>query len=326
MTVNQPTKSGPLLSVGDLAWDVLAKPDNLLLPGGDTTGRVQLAAGGSAANLAVWAARVGFPSMFVGKVGSDRFTQYAVSDLESEGVEPRVIFTDQYPTGVILVLIDANGQRSMLTSQGADFYLQPDELPRDAFTLAGHVHLTAWSLFTDPPRAAAQRAARLALEAGASVSFDPGSHQMIRELGREEFARVTRGLKFSYVLPNVDEGQAITGEREPALILEALRDAYPGAMILLKLDREGALIADGDRVLEVPASPDTAIDATGAGDSFGGAFLGHYLRSRDTLAAARLAVSVAGWVVSHLGARPLPDDDLRARIARLGPNGQPGKP
>ncbi|HEX2865306.1 MAG TPA: PfkB family carbohydrate kinase, partial [Deinococcales bacterium] len=156
-----------------------------------------------------------------------------------------------------------------------------------------------------------------------SLSFDPGSYQMIRELGREEFARVTRGLRFDFVLPNVDEGRALTGEKRPALIVEALRDLYPGAMILLKLDREGALVSDGDRLLEVPATRDDATDATGAGDSFGGAFLGHYLRSRDALGAAQLAVAVAGWVVGRFGARPLPDDDLRQRIARLGPKTTP---
>ncbi|HWG84637.1 MAG TPA: PfkB family carbohydrate kinase [Deinococcales bacterium] len=271
----------PLLAVGDLAWDVLAKPDNLLLPGGDTTGRVQLAAGGSSANLAVWAARVGHPAAFLGKLAHDRFTQYAVSDLEYEGVTPHVVWTHEHPTGVILVLIDRAGQRSMLTSQGADFYLEADEVPVGAVQQAGHVHITAWSVFTDPPRAAALRAARLAAEAGATVSFDPGSYQMIREMGRDEFRRVTRELPVDFLFPNIDEGKALTRESKPERIHEVLRELYPGAMVLLKLDREGVLLNDGDDLLLVPASDDAAVDATGAGDSFGGAFLGHYLRSRD---------------------------------------------
>jgi ribokinase len=308
----------PLVAVGDLAWDVLAKPDNLLLPGGDTTGRVQLAAGGSSANLAVWTARVGHPAGFIGKVANDRFTQYAVADLEYEGVTPHVVFTHAHPTGVILVLIDAAGQRSMLTSQGADFYLEADEIPVDAIRSAGHVHITAWSVFTDPPRQAALRAGRLGAEVGATVSFDPGSYQMIREMGRDEFRRVTRTLPVDFLLPNIDEGRALTRETKPERVHEALRDLYPGAMVVLKLDRDGVLLNDGDRLIEVAATTDNAVDATGAGDAFGGSFLGHYLRSRDARAAAELAVQVAGWVVGRFGARALPDDDLRARIQRWG--------
>ena len=309
----------PLIAVGDLAWDVLAKPDQIILPGGDTTGRVQLLGGGSSANFAVWAARAGHPTEFVGKVGRDRFGEFAVQDLELEGVRPRVVWTDHHPTGVILVLVDSSGQRSMLTNQGADFHLEPEELPVQAFAAAGHVHITAWSVFTDPPRRAAIRAARLATEAGATVSFDPGSYQMILQTGREEFRRTTRELSVDFLLPNLEEGRALTGAKRPREVLEALGELYPNTTILLKLDKDGALIADGDSIMDVPATHDPVVDATGAGDAFGGAFFGHYLRSRDAHAAARLAVQVSGWVVSRFGARAALDEDIRERLERFGP-------
>jgi ribokinase len=315
------SEPGPFLAVGDLAWDVLAKPDQSLLPGGDTTGLVALSGGGSSANVAVWAARVGMHTGFLGKVGNDRFGREAVQDLELEGVTPHIVWDETHPTGVILVLIDSGGQRSMLSSQGADFRLEPEELPVDAIRAAGHVHITAWSMFTDPPRRAALRAARLALEHGASVSFDPGSYQMIREIGREEFKRLTRELRFGFILPNLEEGRSLTGAKRPTDVLDALRELYPETMILLKLDKDGALIADGNRVLEVPASRDHVIDATGAGDAFGGAFLGHYLRSRDTRQAAELAVQMAGWVVGRFGARAARDAELESRISRYGIKG-----
>ncbi|RIH89759.1 2-dehydro-3-deoxygluconokinase [Meiothermus luteus] len=308
----------PLLALGDLTWDVLAKPDTLLLPGGDTTGRVLLMGGGSAANVAVWAARVGYPSAFLGAVGRDRFGEFAVQELEAEGVSSHIVWKPHTPTGVILVLIDAAGQRSMLTSQGADFELRPEELPSQTIQQAGHLHITAWSLFTDPPRAAALRAVGTAQEAGLSVSFDPASFQMIREIGREEFRRLTRGLSPDFVLPNLDEGQALTGARHPEDVLEALRGLYPKAMVLLKLADKGALILDGERLIRLEATQDQPVDATGAGDSFCGAFLGHYLRSYDPLAAGQLAVQVAGWVIARFGARPPADTELQERIARYG--------
>jgi ribokinase len=314
----------PLLCVGDLNWDVLAKPDHILLSGGDTTGRVQLAHGGSSANVAVWAQRVGMRTGFLGKIGRDQFGQFALSQLESEGVEPHIIWTDAHPTGVILVLIDQSGQRSMLTNQGADFQLLPHELPRAAIAGSGHVHITAWSVFTDPPRQAALEAARIATAAGATVSFDPGSYQMIRQIGREEFKRVTKALSVDIMFPNLEEGRALTGAETPQDVLEVLRQDYPDALLCLKLDKEGAMIAEGNGLIHVSAIPDRVIDATGAGDSFGGAFLGHYLQSGDARGAAELAVNVAGWVVSVFGARSPMDDAIRARIEQFAPPTQVG--
>jgi ribokinase len=308
----------PLVALGDLTWDVLAKPHTLLLPGGDTTGRVLLMGGGSAANLAVWAARVGYPTGFVGAVGSDRFGQFAVQELAAEGVAPHIIWKDGNPTGVILVLIDAVGQRSMLTSQGADFDLRPDDLPVEVIRQAGHLHLTAWSLFTDPPRQAALAAAQIAHEAGVPVSFDPASFQMIREIGREEFRRITRNLLPDFIFPNLDEGQALTGASRPYEVLEVLQKLYPEAMILLKLGPDGALILKQGSLIELKATSDRPVDATGAGDSFGGAFLGHYLRSGDALSAGRLAVQLAGWVIGRFGARPPADPDLQLRLEQFG--------
>ncbi len=316
--VNLPAPIRPMLAVGDLAWDVLTKPDQIILPGGDTTGRVQLAPGGSSANVAVWAARVGMPTGFLGKVGRDRFGEFAVQDLQAEGVESHIIWTDSSPTGVILVLIDSSGQRSMITSQGADFLLEPSELPIEAIQSSSHVHITAWSVFTDPPRQAALQAAKFATEAGASVSFDPGSYQMIREIGREEFRRTTREMSVDFLFPNLEEGRAMTGAKTPTEVLEALQDLYPQTMIVLKLDKNGALIAEGHNSFQVAATNDTAIDATGAGDAFCGAFLGHYLQSKNALAAAELAAQVAGWVVSRFGARAVKDSELERRLLQYG--------
>ena len=62
-----------LCVIGDFAWDVLIRTNTELLKGGDTFGEVLLMPGGSAANVAVWAARCGLPSHFIGKIGRDRF-------------------------------------------------------------------------------------------------------------------------------------------------------------------------------------------------------------------------------------------------------------
>jgi ribokinase len=311
------TAARPIIAVGDLVWDVLVRPDRLLLPGGDTTGRIELAPGGSAANVAVWISRAGAPAGFLGKVGADEFGQLVVADLEREGVAAHVTRTADHDTGVILVMIDGAGQRSMVTNQGADFHLLPEDLSEEVLRSCGHVHITAWSLFTDPPRAAAIRAAQIAKSAGATVSFDPASYQMILELGHDKFRRITADLPVDILFPNRDEGHALTGERDPRAIAQELHQRFDGAVVALKLDRDGCYVHSKDHAEQYPTGGGPVLDATGAGDAFDAAFLARYLRDGDEAAAARFANALGSWVVAHYGARPAIDDQLSKILSQI---------
>jgi len=309
-------RTGAIVAVGDLVWDVLAQPDTILLPGGDTTGRIALAPGGSAANVAAWVARLGAPAAFVGAVGTDAFGDLIVADLAREGVQGHITRTPDHDTGVIVVMIDKAGQRSMITNQGADFHLYPEHIPVPALQQAAHVHITAWSVFSDPPRAAALHAAQIAKAAGATVSFDPASYQMIREMGRDTFDTIIAQLPIDIILPNRDEGMILTGEREPLLIARALRKRFKDAVVVLKLDKDGCIISAPGYEQHHATHEVPVIDATGAGDSFNAGFLTSYLRNGDLAQAAQLANNLGSWVVSHFGARPAVDDQFQQLIGK----------
>ncbi len=316
-----PSPEKPLVVVGDYAWDVLIRTRSELLRGGDTYGEVQLAPGGSAANVAVWARRCGLPTVFVGKIGRDRFGQLAQDELKSEGVEAHWAFTDEHLTGSVAVWIDHGGERSMVSGKGADHYLLPEELPVAVLEGARHVHLSGWSFFTDPPRGAARAAARLAVAAGATLSLDPGSFQMIDEMGVQAFLGVTADLGVNILFPNLEEGQILSGETEPHAIAVRLAQVYPGAMVMLKLDDEGAYLYDGRAGRHFPSMAERLVDATGAGDSYAGAFLAAWLRGKSPAEAAAGANVLAGWVVERVGARPEVDDELSGAIVHSAHDG-----
>ena len=302
-----------LCVLGDFAWDVLIRTNTELMRGGDTFGEVALLPGGSAANVAVWAARCGRPTHFIGKIGRDRMGQLAIEDLEQEGVSHDLVESDANLTGSVAVFVDHTGERSMVSGHGADFFLLPSELPRSTIRGARHLHLTAWSFFTDPPRSAARAAAEIARDGSATLSLDPGSFQMIGEMGVDHFLAVTTDLGVDIFLPNKEEGEALTGETDPESIAAALSERFAGAMIVLKLDADGALVHRDGRATHVPpASAPSVVDATGAGDSFAGAFLARWLGDGDPIAAARYANRVSAWVIQHTGARPAPGRRLRA--------------
>lgn len=303
--------STPLVVIGDFAWDVLIRTNSELLKGGDTFGEVMLTPGGSAANVAVWAQRCGLNSSFVGKIGRDRFGELAQEDLQKEGVTAHFIETDAHLTGSVAVFVDHTGERSMVSGHGADFYVMSSELPKEALQAAEHLHLTAWSFFTDPPRAAARSAAKRAQKSGATLSLDPGSFQMIQEMSVRRFLKYTQDLGVDIFLPNKEEGEILTGFSEPEQIASALAELYEGALIMLKLDADGSLVYENAQATHVPPATNNLIDATGAGDSFAGAFLSHYLRGKDAVAAAAFATEVSAWVIERLGARPAADKRLK---------------
>ena len=303
-----------LCVLGDFAWDVLIRTNSELLTGGDTFGEVVLLPGGSAANVAVWASRCGVTTHFIGKIGRDRMGELAAENLVSESVVHHLVESDSNVTGSVAVFVDHTGERSMVSGHGADFDLLPSEVPRDIVARSRHLHLTAWSFFTDPPRSAARSAAHLAQSSGGTLSFDPGSFQMIDEMGVDQFLTVTQDLGIDVFLPNKEEGTVLTGSTDPVDIARQLDALYPSALIVLKLDADGALVfRDGEAAHVPPAPTNRLVDATGAGDSFAGAFLARYLRGADPADAAQFANQVSAWVIEHPGARPASGP----RLARL---------
>ena len=310
--------TGPteLCVLGDFAWDVLIRTNTELLKGGDTFGEVVLQPGGSAANVAVWATRCGLATNFVGKIGRDRMGEMAIENLDAEEVTHHLVESDSNVTGSVAVFVDHTGERSMVSGRGADFDLLPSEVPKHVVCGARHLHLTAWSFFTDPPRSAARMAAMLAQQGGATLSFDPGSFQMIEEFGVDQFLAVTQDLGVDIFLPNKEEGAVLTGTTDPEHIARELDALYPSALVILKLDADGALVWKDGAAIHIPPATNKLVDATGAGDSFAGSFLARYLTGATPSEAARFATTIAAWVIEHPGARPLPDARLRSILSK----------
>jgi ribokinase len=132
-------------------------------------------------------------------------------------------------------------------------------------------------------------------------------------MGVREFLSGTEDLGIDVFLPNFQEGQVLTGLDEPEPIAARLAELYPNALIMLKLDADGALVYANDRATHIPPATNNLVDATGAGDSFAGAFLAKYLGGAEPVEAARFATEVSAWVIERIGARP----DTDARLRRL---------
>ena len=213
----------PVIVVGDVMVDVVARMSGPLALGSDTPAAVSRRPGGAGANVAAWLAVRGVAVTLVARVGDDEPGRSALAGLRSHGVDTGHVATDpERPTGTCVVLVAPDGERSMLPDPGANAALAPEDLPPGAFGAGAHLHLSAYPLLRlGPPRGAAILALRRARAAGMTVSLDPSSAALLGPVdGSRHLALAGRA---DLMLPNRDEATTLTGEDDPAAAARARR-------------------------------------------------------------------------------------------------------
>jgi sugar/nucleoside kinase (ribokinase family) len=112
-----------VIVVGDVIVDVVVRPLGPFNRGSDTPSRIALTPGGSASNQAVALAAAGAQVHLVGVVGDDDLGRAAARALVLAGVQAHLRVALGHQTGVVVAVVDASGQRSMLTDRGANLRL-----------------------------------------------------------------------------------------------------------------------------------------------------------------------------------------------------------
>ncbi|MGH2819362.1 MAG: carbohydrate kinase family protein, partial [Actinomycetota bacterium] len=290
-------RAASVLVVGDLVADVRVAPGSPLEPGEEVEGDISLQGGGSSANQAVWLARAGAAVRFVGRVGDDLPGAVLVDELAREGVEVHVPRDPEHPTGMVAAIVEAGGERSLVTSRGANAHLQAQDVPPSFWGDAALLSLTGY-LFTEPSSSACGR--KLIDEARARelpFVLDPASARLLRRFpGRERFLEWTAGAR--WFLPNSSEGRVLSGASTDEDAARALLELHEG--VVVTRGRSGCMVATRDDPLPraVPVERSIApVDATGAGDAFAAGFLHSWLSGSDPPEAARAGHALAATSV-----------------------------
>lgn len=295
---------GPIVVIGDVMTDVIARVEDPLALGSDTPARVVTRQGGAGANVAAWLAALGHPVAFVGCVGDDPFGREAVQVLAAAGVMTHVAVDPTAATGTCVVLVGRDGERTMLPDAGANSALSVMYLPMAVIREASHLHVSGYTLLNPGSRPAGHAALTAAHEAGVPTSVDAASAAPLEAVGAAEFIRLTEGVDL--LICTLDEAEVLCGSKDPDIASARLTAHYP--QLLLKLGAGGALwrAADDRPVCSVPAvaASGVIVDSTGAGDAFAAAYLA--TTGRGGLATDGLAAgcALAATVVTRTGARP----------------------
>ena len=269
--------------VGDLMTDVVAHHDEPLAYGSDTEASTRLRGGGAGGNVAAWLRHAGAEVAMVGRVGDDAFADVALAGLEGADLRVRRVAGER--TGICVVLVDPDGERTMLPDAGANGGITADDIPADLFVAGNVLYLSGYTLLREGSRAAARRALELARANDMPIALDPASAAPLR-----------RCPDFLHWAGHV--GVLLANEAEA----EVLGGPDGASEVIVKRGARGASWTDGARTIEVPARPARVRDTTGAGDAFAAGFLTAWPGEPDP-ALAR-GGEIAALAVARDGARP----------------------
>ncbi|MEU6209901.1 5-dehydro-2-deoxygluconokinase [Streptomyces sp. NPDC093224] len=299
-----------LITMGRIGVDLYPLTTGVPLAEAETFGKFL---GGSAANVAVAAARLGRRVALVSRTGADPFGAYLRTQLDRFGVDGRwVTEVAAHPTPVTFCEIFPPDRFPLYfyrLPKAPDLEIAADEVDLDAVRAARVFWMTGTGLSEEPSRAATLAALEARGRAGTTV-FDLDWRPMLwREKPGPHYERALAGA--TVAVGNVEECEIATGESEPHAAARALLAAGV-ELAVVKRGPEGVLAVhrDGTVAEAAPVAVDV-VNGLGAGDAFGGALCHGLLSGWELGRVVRYANAAGAIVASRLecsSAMPFPDE------------------
>jgi sugar/nucleoside kinase (ribokinase family) len=291
-----------VLCIGDVMLDVITKiavmPDKINY-GSDTPSKISTHGGGAAGNVASWLTRTDARATIVGHVGDDAAGSALMSEFDALGVRHRNLMVDKGSSGVVVVLVDPSGERTMFPDNGANSGLKLSDLPD--LSEFNAVYLSGYSPLDPLSRPGVLAMIEKIKEAKLPIYFDPASVGGMMEVPLSEVKSWIRLM--DVILLNEEEAIYLTGETDPEKAMELLLQECE--TVVIKRGSQGAIgKARGSILVSVPAQSTEVVDTTGAGDSFAAGFIAHYALTKNMQHGLEAGAAVAARCVAIVGARP----------------------
>ena len=289
-------KGSKILVIGSSNTDMTIKSQTIPHPGETVIGgEFKMGAGGKGANQAVAAKRLGGDVTFMCKVGNDIFGDNAVESYKREGMDVSHVLRSDKPSGVALILVDADAENCISVAAGANGDLTPDDIESNADLIRNSNILL---LQNEIPVESVVLAAKIAHEAGAYVIMNPAP---ACEFPEEIFRYV------DLMTPNQTESEFYTGvhvsdESSAQAAADALR--YKGVGdIIMTMGSKGSMGFTSEGTFFTPSRKVQAVDTTAAGDTFCGALAVALSEGKTLKEAAEFATAASALTVQKMGAQ-----------------------
>jgi len=310
------------MAASDAGFDIvsLGEPMVEFNQTGEGDGRRYLQGfGGDTSNLAIAAARQGTRVAYVSALGNDAYGRMLRALWDTEGVDHSAVKADAGAfTAIYFVTHDATGhQFSFFRTGSAASRMTSADLPLAMISRAKVLHLSGISLAISTSACdTGYTAIAAARAAGVAVSFDTNLRLKLWPVDRARAVMSDVMRLTDICLPSYDDMAAISGLNEPQAIVDHCL-ALGAKVVALKLGDKGAIVADATQRHTIAPHPCKPVDATGAGDAFGGAFLARWVAGDSIVDAGRYAAVAAALSTEGYGAvEPIPRQrDVRAALA-----------
>jgi len=295
MTIN-------VLCIGDVMLDVIARinvsPQKINF-GSDTASRISTSSGGAAGNVAAWLTRTDARSTIVSHVGDDPAGAAIVSEFDALGVAHGDLVIPGETSGVVVVLVDSSGERTMFPDKGANSSLTIADLP-DLSTFQA-VYISGYALLNPLARDGVLAMIEKIKADGLPIYFDPASVGSMKDVTDKELH--TWFSLMDVLLLNEEESIYLTGSVDIERALDYLLDF--SEVVVIKRGSAGAIAKTrGYDSISLPAVATNVVDTTGAGDSFAAGFIATFSKNRDLTAALQAGGELAAGCVAIVGGRP----------------------
>ncbi|KAL1349881.1 hypothetical protein HN51_026368 [Arachis hypogaea] len=297
----------PLVVVGSANADIYLEIDRLPKEGETVPAKTgQTLAGGKGANQAACGGKLSYPTYFVGQVGQDSYGKLVTEALRSGGVclDHVTTISGGTPTGHAVVMLQSDGQNSIIVVGGANMSCWPEILPQHDLDVVRNAGIVL--LQREIPDAVNIQVAKAARSAGVPVIFDAGG--MDSPIPQELLNYV------DILSPNETELGRLTGMPTESFedIAQAAAKCHKWGVkqVLVKLGEKGsALFIEGEEPIQQPAIfAKKVLDTTGAGDTFTAAFAVALVEGKSKKECLKFAAAAASLCVQVKGAIPsMPD-------------------
>jgi sugar/nucleoside kinase (ribokinase family) len=202
------------------------------------------------------------------------------------------------PTGVVVILVDANGERTMFPDNGANADLEVTDLP--PLDDIDGVYLSGYALLDFRSREAVIAMIKKVKASGKPIYFDPTTTGALKVVSLEE--ALSWVSMMDGILLNSEEALYLGDSKDLVEAEKNLQKYTP--LVVIKLGSKGAMAVNGNESAKVPAVTTNVVDTTGAGDSFAAGFIPKWLETSDLTQALTAGAALAAKCVSSVGARP----------------------
>lgn len=273
---------------------------------------------GAESNVAIGLAKLGHTVGWFSKLGQDPFGRYIHQFIRGQGVDTsRCLFTGEAPTAVFFKERRAAGHTQVYyyRNHSAASCMAAEELDEAYLTQAKILHVTGITpALSDSCLHLVLGAMDLARQHGVKIVFDPNIRWKLWEASDAKDILLELASKADYILPGLDEGEFLTGYKEPVESASALLKLGAQA-IVIKLGKDGAYYQTSASSGYVPSFPVQEVDPVGAGDGFAAGFISGLLRGESIEQAVRRANAIGAIVVGVNGdVEGLPTDEELARM------------